>query len=329
MEYCPYRWRGLSIRNDSYWFILLATKCILCDDRSLGYRFAFGYYGAVSIKTAQLLLTSRVWNQERDTQIWENESGQIIGFAMLWSKEPASSYIVLDSFIHPKFASNELLSAILNWGDLRANEITKEQETSLTVYVTGFSQYDFSDNILKQYGYRLLPLNPDEHNVYFGKPLQNEFSLPAIPTGYEIRKLQGTEDLQAYQILYGFSKVNPLHQKELMESKEYCHLVMVNPEGEFVAYCECSVCFAEWERSHQKIGWIDYVETKPEQQQKGFGRAILTAGVLQLKEIGADNALLVTINTNTPAVALYNKTGFESVVIKEYPSYEKQIPFPI
>ena len=294
----------------------------------LDYRVAFDIRLYPTIWRIRLLLTSRVWNQDRDTQIWENESGQIVGFAMLWSRQPASSYIVLDSFIHPKFASNELLSAMLNWGDLRVNEMAKEQETPLLVYVTGFSQYDFSANILKQCGYTFLPPNPDEHNVYFGKLLQNGISLPTIPTGYLIRKLQGADDLEAYQALYGFSKVSPLHQKELLESKEYCHLVMVNPEGEFVAYCECSVCYAEWERNNQRIGWIDYIETKPEQQQKGLGRAILTAGLLHLKEMGADNALLVTINTNTPAVTLYNKTGFESVVIKEYPSYEKQIPFP-
>jgi ribosomal protein S18 acetylase RimI-like enzyme len=294
----------------------------------LDYRVAFDVRIYPTIWRIRLLLTSRVWNQEKDTQIWENELGQIVGFAMLWSRQPASSYIVIDSFIHPKFASNKLLSAVLNWGDLRVNEIAKEQEIPLTVYVTGFSQYDFSDNLLRQSGYNLLPLNPDEHNMYFGKSLQNVVSLPSIRKGYEIRKLQGVDDLAAYQALYGFSKVNPLHQKELMESKEYCHLVMVNPEGKFVAYCECSVCYAEWERDNRKIGWIDYVETTPEQQQKGFGRAILTAGLLQLKEMGADNAFLVTINTNTPAVTLYNKTGFESVAIKECPSYEKQIPFP-
>lgn len=295
----------------------------------LDYRAAFDVRIYPTIWRIRLLLTSRVWNQERDTQIWENESGQIIGFAMLWSRQPASSYIVLDSFIHPKFATSELHSAILNWGDLRASEIAKEQETSLTVYATGFSQYGFYDNILKQVGYTFLPPNPDEHNVYYSKSLQNGISLPAIPTGYEIRKLQGADDLEAYQALYGFSKVNPIHQKELMESKEYCHLAMVNPEGEFVAYCECSVCYSEWERSNQRIGWIDYIETKPEHQQKGFGWAILMAGLLHLKEIGADHAMLVTVNTNTPAVTLYNKTGFESVPIKEYPSYEKQIPLPI
>lgn len=217
---------------------------------------------------------------------------------------------------------------ILKWGDFRANEIAKEQKAPLKVYVNGFSQYDFSDNILKQYDYTFLPPNPDEHNVYFSKSLQNVNSFPKVPTGYEIRKLQGTDDLEAYQALYGFSDVNTFHQKELIESKEYCHLVIVNPDGEFVAYCECSVCYAEWERNNQRIGWIDYIETQPEQQKKGFGWAILVAGLLQLQELGADIAMLVTININVSAVALYNKAEFESVAIKEYPSYEKQIPFP-
>lgn len=293
----------------------------------LDYRVASDVRMYPTIWRIRLLLTSRVWNQERDTQIWENESGQIIGFAMLWSRQPSSSYIVLDSFAHPKFASNELLSAMLSWGDLRANEIAREQKTAVTVYATGFSKYDFFTSILKQNHYTLFPPNPDEYNVYFGKSLQNEISLPTILTGYEIRKLQGVDDLEAYQELYGFSKVNPLHQKELIESKEYCHLIIASPDGKFIAYCECSVCYAEWEKTNQRIGWIDYVETKPEQQKKGFGRAILMAGLLQLKELGADIALLVTINTNTPAVALYNKTGFKSIEINEYPSFEKQILF--
>jgi ribosomal protein S18 acetylase RimI-like enzyme len=273
----------------------------------------------------RLLLTSRVWEQEKDAQLWENDSGQIVGFAMLWRRQPTSSYIVLEGFAHPNFAGDELLSAILTWGDLRADDIAKEQKIALAVYANGFSQYNFSDSLMKQCGYAILPPNSDEHNVYFAKSLQSEIPLPAIPSGYKIRRLQGAGDLESYQALYGFSKVNPLHQEELVESNEYCHLIAINPDGEFAAYCECSVCYAEWERTSQRIGWIDYVETKPEQQKKGLGRAILTAGLLQLQELGADTAMLITVNTNIPAVNLYDKTGFESVEIKEYPSYEKQI----
>jgi ribosomal protein S18 acetylase RimI-like enzyme len=273
----------------------------------------------------RLLLTSRVWDQEKDTQILENVSGKIVGFAMLWRRHPTSPYVVLDSFIHPTYTTDELLLALLQWGNQRAHEIAEGQKISLTVYANGFSQHNFPANLLKQFGYVPLPPNPDEHNVYFAKPLQSEIPLPALPVGYKIHHLQSIYELESYQALYGFSKVNPLHQKELIESDEYFHLVVVNPSREFVAYCECSVCYAEWERTNKRIGWIDYIETRPEEQKKGLGRAILQAGLLQLQKLGADIAMLITTNTNISAISLYKKTGFEDAVIKEYPSYQKQI----
>jgi len=273
----------------------------------------------------RLLLTSRVWNQEKDTQIWENKSGQIIGFVMLWRRQPTSSYIVIDGFVRPGSATQELILEMLQWGDSRANDIAKGQEGEFSVYVAGLSQYDFSAIFLGKHGYSIIPPNPEEHDIYFSKSLQNKISAPSLPSGYEIRKLQNTDDLEAYQTLYGFAKVNPHHQKELIESDEYSHFVVVNPNGEFVAYCECSICRAEWERTNHKIGWIDYVETRPEQQKKGLGRAALSAGLLKLREWGAETAMLITISTNTPAVTLYNRTGFDSVEITEYPSYQKQI----
>jgi len=269
-----------------------------------------------------------VWNQEKDTQIWENESGQIIGFVMLWRRQPTSSYIVIDGFTRPGSATQELIQEMLQWGGSRANDIAKGQEGEFSVYVTGLSQYDFSANLLGKHGYSIIPPNPEGHDIYFSKSLQNKRLEPSLPSGYEIRKLQNTDDVEAYQALYGFAKVNPYHQKELIESDEYSHFVVVNPDGELVAYCECSICRDEWKRTNQQIGWIDYVETRPEQQKKGLGRAALSAGLLKLQEWGAETAMLITISTNTPAVTLYNKTGFDSVDVTEYPSYQKQIAIP-
>ena len=123
-------------------------------------------------------------------------------------------------------------------------------------------------------------------------------------------------------------KVNPHHQQELIESDEYSHFVAENSTGELVAYCECSVCYAEWERTHQRVGWIDYVETRSAEQKKGLGQAILTSGLLHLQALGAETAMLITINSNSPAVGLYQKTGFSRVEVKEVFSYEKQIPAP-
>jgi ribosomal protein S18 acetylase RimI-like enzyme len=297
-------------------------------DLWLAYRAAGDARMHPTIWRLRLLLTSRVWQPAKDTRIWENSSGKITGFAMLWRRQPTSPYVVLDSFAHPAFATEELLLAMLQWGDQRAHEIVVEQKKPLSVYANGFSQHAFADKPLSRFGFSLLPPNPDEHNVYFARSLQDNIPTPSLPPGYSLRSLRDLGDVEAYQSLYGFAKVNPLHQKELLESNEYRHLVVVNPNNEYVAYCECSICRAEWQSIHQRIGWIDYIETRSGQQKKGLGQAVLSAGLIQLQEWGADTAMLITVNTNTPAVNLYTKAGFEYVEISEYPGYEKQVALP-
>jgi len=273
----------------------------------------------------RLLLTSRVWEPEKDSRIWENASGHIIGFAMLWRRHPTSPYLVLDSFAHPAYASENLFLKILQWGIQRVHEIVKEQKIPITIYANGFSRYDFAESILTRFDFALILPNPDEHNVYFSRTLHEKILSPSLPQGYGIRYLQGMDDLESYQGLYGFAKVNLHHQRELIESNEYCHLVVTGPGDELAAYCECSVCLAEWERTNQRVGWIDYIGTSSDQQRKGLGKAALLEGLAHLQRWGADTAMLVTINTNVPAVNLYHKTGFEKVDVLEYPGYQKQI----
>jgi ribosomal protein S18 acetylase RimI-like enzyme len=291
----------------------------------LDYRASSDVRAYPTIWRIRLLLTSRVWDQEKDVRIWENVSGRILGFAMLWRRRPESPYLVLDCFIHPAFVTEELLQVMLQWGDRRAGAIAQEQKLSLAVYANGFSRYGFSNPLMEQVGYELLPPDAHEHNVYLARSLQEELVSPPLPAGYVINRLQHIEDLDAYQKLYGFSKVDPLHQKELIESDEYCHLVVVNPDGEFAAYCEVSICRAEWKRLGPRIGWIDYVEVSTRLQQKGLGNAVLMAGLMQLKDWGADTAMLVTLNTNLLAVSLYERNGFKFVDVLEYPAYTKQL----
>ena len=161
--------------------------------------------------------------------------------------------------------------------------------------------------------------------MYLARSLQVDLPTPVLPPEYTIRPLRDMEELEAYQNLYSFAAVNPQHQRELLASGEYSHLVVVDLKGIFAAYCECSICRAEWPSGHERIGWIDYIGTRAEQQRQGLGKAILLAGLARLREWGADTAMLVTINTNTSAIHLYAKTGFERMVVSESPRYEKYI----
>jgi ribosomal protein S18 acetylase RimI-like enzyme len=168
----------------------------------------------------------------------------------------------------------------------------------------------------------------DDYRVYFSRSLRDPLPLPVLPAGYTIRSLQDVSDIDAYQALYGFAKVNPRHQQELVESSEYWHLVMANPSGEWIAYCECSVWFDEWALTNQRIGWIGYVEVAADDQRKGLGSAMLLAGLSKLQELGAESVFMFTTSANLPAINLYQKLGFEILAVPDQPVYEKQFSCP-
>jgi ribosomal protein S18 acetylase RimI-like enzyme len=167
--------------------------------------------------------------------------------------------------------------------------------------------------------------DPQEYNVYFTRSLQATLPAPILPVGYTLRSLQGVAELEKYNTLYGFATVNLQYRQELLSSDEYSHLIVEDSSGTFVAYCECSICRAEWQLGNQKIGWIDYIGVKPEKRQQGLGRAILLASLLRLQAWGAETVRLITVSTNIPALKFYEATGFTPVTIPEALNYERNI----
>ena len=297
----------------------------LLTDFLLAYRSATDIRMYPTIWRVRLLLTSRVWEPRKDTRIWQNKTGQIVGFVMLWRRRETSPYLVLDGFVHPEFVTKEQLMVMFEWGNERAKKIGLEQGKEVTVFANSFHQDVVAEQLQTEFGYMPIAPNPDEHNVYLSKALDKEVSISSLPENRMIQRLQGVNDLEQYQSLYSFTQVNPAHQKELVESDEYSHLIVVNQNGEFMAYCECSICRAEWEITNSRIGWIDYVETNPNHQRRGLGQVALWAGLAQLREWGADTAMLITVSSNVPALKLYDKIGFEPVQITEPLRYRQQI----
>lgn len=274
----------------------------------------------------RLLLTSRVWDPPRDARVWEDAAGHIVGFAMLWRRQPQAPYLILDRFVHPALGSDDLADATLAWGDRRAGQIAAEQGKPLTFYVSALDPIVCPGDHPASYG--MMPMTPDpqNHNVYYARSLQAPLPAPVLPDGFVIRPLDGVGELEAYHDLYDFAVVNPQHRQELLASDEYAHLVVADQAGALVAYAECSICRAEWQRSGQRIGWVDYVGTRPAQQGQGLGRGILLACLHRLQAWGADTAMLVTTSANAPANRVYQATGFECVQVPDLPVYEKQIP---
>jgi GNAT superfamily N-acetyltransferase len=276
----------------------------------LAWRLAHDLRQYPTLWRVRLFLTSRVWNPALDTRLWESASGQAVGLALLWRRHSNSDYLALESFPHPDFSKPDLLKEMLHWGETRAREIAAELDMPLTLFAIDSTGHPPTAKLLTQAGFTHQPPNPEGHNLYMTRPLHGNTPTPSLPPGYTLRPLKIEADLEAYQALSSFAKVNPLFMKEQLASPEYRHLVIQDPCGVYAAYCECSICPREWQPGKPRLGWIDYMETRSDLQSMGFGRAVLLAGLKQLQAWGAETAMLVTISTNAPAVSLYQSTGF-------------------
>jgi len=287
----------------------------------LAHRLATSIEVYPTIWRSRLLLSSRVWDHEKDTNMWQTQNEDLRAFAMLWRRSPTSPYLVLDYCIHPAAVTKELFQAILIWGGQRTQVIADYQQISLALFAKALRNLETSPIFN---ACRFIPYQPEnqDHNVYFARNLEADITPPDLPTGHEIKQLQLNDDAEAYESVYDFASVDRQHLTEQLASEEYNHFVISNPEGMFIAYCETSIDRVEWQRSGQHIGWIDYIGTRPEDQRKGFGFTLLLHGLRKLKKQGATKVKLVTINSNLPAGHLYQKAGFQPEKIEEAISYQ-------
>jgi hypothetical protein len=91
---------------------ILTRPCVYPQDKVRlidlirAYRLLTGVAVYPTTWRVRLMQTSRVWDPELDTCIWETSTGQIAGQAMLWRRRATSPYLVLDRFVHPAYATN-------------------------------------------------------------------------------------------------------------------------------------------------------------------------------------------------------------------------------
>ncbi len=303
------------------------------------YRRATGVATYPTTWRVRLLLTSRTWDPAQDTCLWETASGQTAALAFVWRRKETSPYLALERFIHPAFATRELAADLLAWACQRAEAVASAQAGPVTLYAFQLAPTFCPDDSLDVSGFTRQKPNPDEYNIYFGRSLRGTFPEPVLPLGYILRPVNSVQELNALHTISSFAAVSPAHQQELFDSDEYCALAVAPdkstaaPDGELAAYCECSVDRAEWQAIGEangeivgpRVGWIDYIETRPNQQGKGLGQAVLWTGLRKLQLWGADTAMLVTISSNAPAVHLYAKAGFVRVAVREPAVYEKHM----
>ncbi len=279
-------------------------------DLLIAYRLATTVRTYLTVWRTRLLLSSRVRDLKNDATVWLNHSRTIIAFAFLWSRHPDDGNLVTEYYVHPRHCTRELVEDILKWGARRANEVATDEIRDVTLYsgehlLRSKPQADFLS-----LGFSRLVASPVRRSIYLVRPLGDKIPDPSLPPGYSIMTVGKESGVKQYEEIYDFTDVQADYREYLLASDEYNHLVVLNPEGTFVAYCEYSICRREWEGKGDRVGWIDYVGTRQVERGKGIGTAILLDALSRLKGLGAEDAMLVTITDNLPALRIYKKAGF-------------------
>ncbi|MEM7125536.1 MAG: GNAT family N-acetyltransferase [Chloroflexota bacterium] len=242
---------------------------------------------------------ARYWKVESDqTEPDENNAGQVVGlFITEYGKD--DFFIV----VHPSYW--ELFSEILNWG----RTVWARGKTKITtdVYTFGQQKIDrltaagfYEDGHVENV--RMYPLA----NYDFGYALESGFKLMSFSEygNYESKvnlMRNAFENPNLSEARYRALQSTPSYLAEL-------DLVIVNPEGESVAYCTGWV-----QENDTTFGYIEPMGTHSEYRQRSFGKALAKECFKRLANLGVETAWIASNAEPDISNFLYDSLNPESV----------------
>lgn len=200
----------------------------------------------------------------------------------------------------------ELLgSEIVAWGEACVRKMTAGEAATLDTSC----REDYASRIvfLKQHGFQ----QTDTTTIRMVRDLSQPIPEPALPAGFTIRPLAGTQEAGAvaamHRAAFGTEYMTTENRLAIMNTDEYdlsLDLVVITPDGTIAANCICSV------NAQEKQGNTDPVATHPGYQGRGLARALLARGMQLLKERGMSFAQFGTREDNLAMQKTGEAAGF-------------------
>jgi len=263
-----------------------------------------GFCGYLHVGDLALRLFNgmRRYNPHEIVRLWEAEDGSLLGWSIIYPRW--NSY---DALLHPAHRGDELEGqlldgceqAVLAW---MQKEDRAESPISLDVFAEDVNRI----TALEQRGY----VRGEQHHVIGVRSLDEPIPDVSLPQGFSVRPVEGLHEadklIEAQNASFGWSwtledylQVMQSPANELAEP-----LVIVAPDGRFASFCYLML------DEKNKIGMFEDVGTHPDFQRKGFGRALLYAGLGRLKAQGMVTTYMPYNSSLEAASALYNLVGF-------------------
>lgn len=260
-------------------------------------------------------------DKARDLHLWEDADGRLVGFGRLWI---APTGEIIDGFlgfrVHPTARGGDLEMQIVAWAQGRLREAG--QERGAQVKLRSGTRADQTDRIalLEKHGFIA-----DRYFFTMELSLSDPIPEPQFPQSFTLYQTGDERDAEAKVELYNQAFIDhwnhhPLTVERVKQelNKPYYRpeldLMAIAPDGTFAAFCYCEINSEENAFSGRNEGRIVCLGTRRGFRKRGLGRAMLLAGIQQLKKAGV-NAVRLGVDTQNPsgALRLYESVGFRQV----------------
>jgi mycothiol synthase len=245
------------------------------------------------IQLASIREATRLW--------WIND--RLAGFAYV--DDCCNLWFELD----PLLTSKELEDKIVDWG--LSWMIKQNARTGLANTLDACVQARNTQHlgILEGHGF----IRSDMCTIKYSRSLSLPIQEQLVPAGFSIRHVRGEEEVEdlvtLHRAAFGTDQMTNERRLAIMQAPGYdptLDLLVVSPERELAAFCICSLV-AETE---PRMGLTDPIGTHPKYQRLGLGKAVVTTGLKELKERGAQLIELGTSSDNPAMQRLAESLGF-------------------
>lgn len=257
-------------------------------------------------------------DKERNVRLWDDADGNLVGFAQIWI--PQTDDLIEGRIVyqaHPEQRENGLEAQILDWGEARLREISRERGIPALSRVAVRDTQTSQIALLESRG-----MSPERYTFVMARTLGGELPEPELPAGFTLREVRDEADGEAWIEMFNLSFIDHWNHHPLTferwknwmddpDARPELNLVAVAADGTFAAFCWSGIDPAENQRSGKNVGWVHLLGTRRGFRRIGLGRAILLAGLQRLKASGIDTAKLgVDAQSLTGATRLYEAAGF-------------------
>lgn len=227
-------------------------------------------------------------------QLWEDLSGTIIGFVLLF---PRFGGFALQ--IHPTHRGSALEAEMMQWAE---QHLSSNPRNSTLVNTND----TFRVKLLIERGYHAAG-----DWLYLDQTLPPSRPVLRLPSGFVVRAVKDEQEvgLRATVLAAAFEAPPLIEQyRQFMRAPGYnrdLDLVAVSPDGQFAAFAMC------WVDPESRVGQFEPVGTAPEFRRKGLARAVLEEGLHRMRAHGSEHAIVIVEAEEQAACRLYEAVGFE------------------